>query len=238
MPIETICEGCGRGLRVPDEHAGKQARCPQCGTIYVVPASSELSASERADQDSSSSGGPGDGVTDDGMTGGDVDGDIERWQVRTPDGQVYGPVPKIELDQWYSEGRISREASLFRDSDGQWHPAAEIYPQLAETRENDRGGQSPFAAQPRARHAHARPRRRQLSHRGGTILTLGVLGWFLCPVFAPIAWSMGAGDLRSMRLGLMDPAGESLTRTGMVLGMIQTILVGIICVIVCLGGFR
>jgi len=238
MPIETICEGCGRRLRVSDEHAGKQARCPQCGTIYVVPASSQPSTPERPGQDLSSGEGPGDGVPDDGMTDRYVDGDIERWQVRTADGHVYGPVPKIELDQWYSEGRISRETSLFRDSDGQWHPAAEIYPQLAETRESDHGAQSPFAAQPRARHAHARPRRRQLSHRGGTILTLGVLGWFLCPVFAPIAWSMGAGDLRSMRLDLMDPSGESLTRTGMVLGMIQTILVGIICVIVCLGGFR
>jgi hypothetical protein len=40
MAIETICTGCARKLRVGDEHAGKKARCPSCGTIYNVPASS------------------------------------------------------------------------------------------------------------------------------------------------------------------------------------------------------
>lgn len=37
MPIDTKCPGCGRLLRVGDEHAGRQARCPACCTIYVVP---------------------------------------------------------------------------------------------------------------------------------------------------------------------------------------------------------
>jgi hypothetical protein len=31
------CTGCGQTLRVGDEHAGKQARCPACGTIASVP---------------------------------------------------------------------------------------------------------------------------------------------------------------------------------------------------------
>lgn len=224
MPIETICEGCGRRLRVLDEHAGKKARCPQCGTIYVVPDSSDSSASEHVNHEL-----PPDGTPDQ---------EIERWQVQTPDGGVYGPVAKIELDQWYAEGRIPPDASLFRESDGQWHKAPEIYPQLAEKKTPGHQDHSPFSTHPRSTRSRATSYRTRMSHRGTTILTLAVLGWFLCPVFAPIAWSMGAGDLRSMRLGLMDPSGESLTRTGMVLGMIQTILVGIICVIVCLGGFR
>ncbi len=37
MPIDTKCPGCGRLLRVGDEHLGRQARCPACSTIYVVP---------------------------------------------------------------------------------------------------------------------------------------------------------------------------------------------------------
>ena len=37
MPIEAKCPGCDRLLRVSDEHAGKQARCPVCNTIYSVP---------------------------------------------------------------------------------------------------------------------------------------------------------------------------------------------------------
>lgn len=37
MPIEMRCTGCGQTLRVGDEHAGKRARCPACGTIAEVP---------------------------------------------------------------------------------------------------------------------------------------------------------------------------------------------------------
>ncbi len=37
MPIDTKCPGCGRLLRVGDEHAGLHARCPACSTIYLVP---------------------------------------------------------------------------------------------------------------------------------------------------------------------------------------------------------
>jgi ribosomal protein S27E len=37
MAIEIGCTGCGQTLRVADEHAGKKARCPACGTIVQVP---------------------------------------------------------------------------------------------------------------------------------------------------------------------------------------------------------
>ena len=40
MPIELPCSGCGQQLRVRDEDAGRQARCPQCGAITSVPPSS------------------------------------------------------------------------------------------------------------------------------------------------------------------------------------------------------
>lgn len=36
MPIDSQCSGCGKTLRVNDEFAGRKARCPMCGTIYVV----------------------------------------------------------------------------------------------------------------------------------------------------------------------------------------------------------
>jgi ribosomal protein S27E len=37
MAIEMGCTGCGQTLRVADEHAGKKARCPACGTIVQIP---------------------------------------------------------------------------------------------------------------------------------------------------------------------------------------------------------
>lgn len=41
MPIEFSCTGCSHILRVPDEHAGKHARCPQCSSVVSIPAKSE-----------------------------------------------------------------------------------------------------------------------------------------------------------------------------------------------------
>ncbi len=37
MPIELRCPGCDRLLRVPDDSAGKSARCPMCSTMMPVP---------------------------------------------------------------------------------------------------------------------------------------------------------------------------------------------------------
>lgn len=46
MPIEFNCPECQRLLRVPDESAGAQAKCPQCGAITTVPAVGQSEASE------------------------------------------------------------------------------------------------------------------------------------------------------------------------------------------------
>lgn len=41
MPIEFHCTQCGLRLRTADDTAGKQARCPHCGTLVPIPLSSE-----------------------------------------------------------------------------------------------------------------------------------------------------------------------------------------------------
>ena len=41
MPIEFDCTQCGQRLRTPDDTAGKQARCPGCGTLVPIPSQSE-----------------------------------------------------------------------------------------------------------------------------------------------------------------------------------------------------
>lgn len=40
MPIEFRCHQCGKLLRVGDETAGKQAKCPSCGSVQAIPAAS------------------------------------------------------------------------------------------------------------------------------------------------------------------------------------------------------
>ncbi|NIP86558.1 MAG: hypothetical protein GTO03_13720 [Planctomycetales bacterium] len=42
--IETRCEGCGTIVAISDQHVGRRARCPRCGTEYTVPPSSDLTA--------------------------------------------------------------------------------------------------------------------------------------------------------------------------------------------------
>jgi ribosomal protein S27E len=37
MPIEFRCPSCQQQLRVPDDSAGKNAKCPKCGAIAVIP---------------------------------------------------------------------------------------------------------------------------------------------------------------------------------------------------------
>jgi len=44
MPIETRCANCGRILSIAEEHAGKEARCPACGTEYTVPEQTDVAA--------------------------------------------------------------------------------------------------------------------------------------------------------------------------------------------------
>ena len=38
MPIEFRCTQCNKLLRTPDDTAGRQAKCPECGALMTVPA--------------------------------------------------------------------------------------------------------------------------------------------------------------------------------------------------------
>lgn len=81
------------------------------------------------------------------------------------------------------------------------------------------------------------------AHRGRLILVLGILALLTGPIMGwglgPIAWLLGSGDLNEMKAGRMDPAGEGLTRTGLICGMVATCLallgVGVGC---CVGLLR
>ncbi len=61
MPIEFRCEQCGKLLRTGDDTVGRQAQCPNCGTISVVPGPAEAgrSAAPLAPLDVGGSSAPG-----------------------------------------------------------------------------------------------------------------------------------------------------------------------------------
>jgi len=197
MPIVTVCQGCGQRLSVPEEHAGQTARCPKCKRVYTVPLAAGTSAPTS-----------------------------DQWRLRTEEGQVYGPVTRAELDQWVAEGRVTAAAQLLREGDPHWYPAGQTYPQLQTA-----APPNPFAdpqARPPATVANFSPaaaaRRFYRPHRGGAILTLGILGVLCCQLLAPFAWVMGQADMRQMQHGVMDPGGRTLTQVGMILGILGTVL--------------
>jgi hypothetical protein len=61
-------------------------------------------------------------------------------------------------------------------------------------------------------------------HRGTLILVLGILGLVICAPLGIAAWVMGAGDLKEMDAGTMDPSGRGATQAGKICGIIGTIL--------------
>ena len=61
-------------------------------------------------------------------------------------------------------------------------------------------------------------------HRGGAILALGIIGIVVCFITGIIAWVMGSNDLKEMDAGTRDKSGYSLTKAGMICGIIGVIL--------------
>jgi hypothetical protein len=84
--------------------------------------------------------------------------------------------------------------------------------------------------------------RRPAAHRGGEILTFGLLALIPCPltsiIFGIIAWMMANADLKEMRSGRMDRDGEGLTQWGRVLGILGLVFFpGLFCCLVA-GNIR
>jgi hypothetical protein len=212
MPIETNCQTCGKRLRVSEEHAGKLAKCPACQTIYTVPAAGLPSGLPPASQPDTWRSAVG-------------AAEMDRWHLRTPEGQTFGPVPKSVLDQWQREGRIVAQSQVVQDGNSQWVAAAAIYPQLATAPTGN-----PFAETPGASsNPYAPPQmqggyRYQEPHRGGLILVLSIISMFVCAVVGIAAIFMAIIDLNKMSSGKMDPGGRGLTIAGLVIASLQWLM--------------
>jgi phage FluMu protein Com len=121
MPIEIQCTSCSKRLRVPDNAAGKRVKCPQCQSVLSVPAAGAVPTPAAASGGSKTSSSAGKVAA------------LEKYHLKTEDGQTFGPVPKSELDSWFDEGRITAECQLLKDGSDQWQWATDVYPQLAAT---------------------------------------------------------------------------------------------------------
>lgn len=224
MPIESICQGCQKRLRVADEHAGKLARCPHCQAIYKVPQPQSLSPDPA------------------------VIATSDKWRMKIANGLVYGPVSRAELDRWLTEGRITADCQLLPEGQQQWIWATDLYPQLKGTvpgalpttfpgqPEIRPGAPNPFSDQVSNNPYHATvaagmPYPQHYSglkqHRGGAILAMSLVGMFFCVIIDFVALIMGAMDLAEMNKGTMDPSGRGLTIAGMVISALHLALIGL-----------
>ncbi len=246
---EIPCGGCGRALRVIPEHAGKMARCPVCGHITQIPtsmgtsiASNPLPASGQPEETevSTLAPAPTTGLSSPPFS---IHSDTAEWYMKTPEEQTFGPASFGDLERWVQEGRITSDCHLCQGAAGNWQPADWLFPSLKAqpTFHPVLTPPTPTAnfsqATPAANHypppgVNPHPAaggfaagRYVAPHRGALILVLGLMGLFIqCPIFPFMTWVMGSNDLREMQSGRMDPAGRDLTRTGMIIGMILSLL--------------
>ena len=116
------------------------------------------------------------------------------------------------------------------ESTGQWQWASDIYPSLS----GHQSAQSSYGATSNnpygAGSVHAADQRRHLvAHRGGAVLTLGILGLVICGPLGIAAWIMGNSDLNDMKAGRMDNSGYGITQAGMIMGIIACGLMVLVC---------
>jgi TM2 domain-containing membrane protein YozV/predicted nucleic acid-binding Zn ribbon protein len=129
MPIDITCNDCQESYKVPDNVAGKKIRCPKCNlaVIRVPDAVGVAATGSGLDVAGNSTHGAAAGST----VGADPFQTSETWQLKTENGDTYGPVDKPELDQWVAEGRVNSRTQLLRSGDSQWQWASIVYPHLA-----------------------------------------------------------------------------------------------------------
>ncbi|MDX1502073.1 MAG: DUF4190 domain-containing protein [Thermoanaerobaculia bacterium] len=55
-------------------------------------------------------------------------------------------------------------------------------------------------------------------------LVLGILSILCCGLLGPVAWYMGSQELKKIAAGTASAEGEGLSKAGMILGIIGTVL--------------
>jgi hypothetical protein len=118
MHLTIECPGCGRRLRAPAEYRGQKASCRRCSAAVAIPSAGN------------------DALVASGYPAWELNAfqefnDPRRWCVRTPEGVVYGPVSRRDLDAWVLEGRINAFCAILPPQSEGWVAAASFYPLLA-----------------------------------------------------------------------------------------------------------
>jgi predicted Zn finger-like uncharacterized protein len=248
MPIIVPCPQCHGQLRVADDLIGRKVRCPACAATFdaneaAAPPPAPAPPMEREEPIPPRPSPPGPDVPVPTET-------LDPWKhlnleltQEKPEAEERPPaVPRgaIEID---AEGprpegpsAAPLRARLNDDHD-------DLRPCPSCGRMAHRDARRCLSCRARLRldpededdgrpSSYGAPRLDREPHRGGFILTLGIVGlavgltcWpisFLAIVPSVLAWALGTVDLRKIRQGVMDPEGESSTQAGWICGIVGT----------------
>ena len=244
MPIDSICSGCGKTLRVNDEFVGRKARCPICGFVYVVggdkvveptqgqivsdPAIAETTHATEIDPvlpelqplaDSSSEPTLSSEFSSQSFE------PVAKFFVRTPDSIVYGPSNTETVLDWINQGRLDDTCHIREQTSEQWLG-------IAAWRFQSRRLQNPMTSpvnQPSNQFGAAPLSTVQSfgtikTGNGMVVLVLGIVSWVLCPI--GLGWICGLlaiifalVELGKIRNGQSPRNEKTIVLIGMWLGI-------------------
>ena len=70
------------------------------------------------------------------------------------------------------------------------------------------------------------------SARAYASLVLGLFGLLSCALLSPLAWYLGAAEVKDVRAGIAPSASEPIATIGMVLGIVGSALLAFVAMIV------
>jgi predicted Zn finger-like uncharacterized protein len=227
MPTIVTCPECGSKLRVPDGLAGQEVRCARCGETFVAP---DIAPADVA-PDPGQKRQPTDEVAfpapppRPAPVGDDL---AFRLNLSLDDDPPAGSRPRVDASS-ASESEVPRPRPPALNDD---HDDLQDCPRCGKSTHRDYA-RCPYCGLRLSRTGHERRpflgRRDADPHRGGLVLTLGIIGLLgivLCApigtLFGMVAWILGHSDLKRMKRGDMDPEGEGMTQAGWICGIIAT----------------
>lgn len=195
MPISVHCPKCEKTLKVADAAAGTKVRCPACKAVVAVPQQEE--EFEQPDEEF----------------------ETPDEELPAPDQEGYGVTESPKAGKRRDEPASSRKKRAADDDDG-GYGIDESDAQERKTRKKKKRRKDDDA------YGDMRRKTRQEPHRGVIVLLLGILSIvFSCACL--LSWALGyaamnmaATDLEKMERGSMDPAGQGMTTTGKICGML------------------
>jgi hypothetical protein len=254
MPIDSICSGCGKMLRVADDFAGRKARCPICGVIYVVGDAGTQAAAVDSGNAETTYVQPIDSNSLQGMEplasseslSSPISSPIapapsrinDEFFVRTPNQSVYGPTDRQTVLDWIAQGRLDDSCHIRQSNSEQWIglPAWRFQSKQQDPFANPFSVGAVGSAQNES--LQFKPAPNSLNQSAGyarsgngiVVLILGIGSWILCPTFlgalvcAIIAIALGLNELKRVRQGVSPASNRTPAMFGLWLGIINLVV--------------